>query len=283
MIVTRFAPSPTGLLHLGHAYSLAQGARAARDGQLKLRIDDLDPGRCRPEFVDGIMEDMDWLGVRFDGDVMVESQRVDAYEDALDSLRQRGLLYACFCTRKDIVAALNAPHGDPGAHYPGTCRGLPDHPVRREAEPHSWRLDGKKALEMAGGLPSWRDHDGTNHRGREEDIGDAILARKDAPAAYHLACVLDDAAQGVNLVTRSADLEGSTTIQRLLQILLDLPEPSYLHHRLVVDAGTGKRLSKRDEAPTLKAMRDKGVDGPALLEGLMDERLPLGFALADPT
>ncbi|MCJ8191018.1 tRNA glutamyl-Q(34) synthetase GluQRS [Sphingomicrobium aestuariivivum] len=282
-MITRFAPSPTGHLHLGHAYSLARGLKAiAWGGEIRLRIDDLDATRCRPEYVTALHEDMDWLGVSFDGPVMVESERVAAYDEALEGLRRRGLLYPCFCTRKDIEAALAAPHGDPGAYYPGTCRDLPDDPARREAEPHSWRLDHEKALALTGGLPSWQDHEGTMHFAQPADLGDAILARKDAPAAYHLACVLDDAAQGVTLVTRSADLAGSTPIQRLLQQLLGLPEPRYLHHRIVVN-GDGKRLAKRDQAPTLRQMRADGVDGPALLDALMDERLPLGYRLADPT
>ncbi|WP_265587314.1 tRNA glutamyl-Q(34) synthetase GluQRS [Sphingomicrobium arenosum] len=281
-MITRFAPSPTGLLHLGHAYSLARAVKAvAWGGEIRLRIDDLDATRCRPEFVTALHEDMEWLGVHFDGPVMVESERVAAYDEALAQLRRRGLLYPCFCTRKDIEAALAAPHGDPGAHYPGTCRDLPDDPARRDAAPHSWRLDHEKALNAIGHLPSWHDHDGTVHFATPDDLGDAILARKDAPAAYHLACVLDDAAQGVTLVTRSADLAPSTPIQRLLQQLLGLPEPAYLHHWIVVNAD-GKRLAKRDEAPTLRQMRADGVDGPALLDALMDERLPLGYALADP-
>ncbi|WP_343344454.1 tRNA glutamyl-Q(34) synthetase GluQRS [Sphingomicrobium sp. XHP0239] len=284
MIVTRFAPSPTGLLHLGHAYSLARGAAAAKaaDGQLRLRIDDLDPGRSRPEFVEAIHEDLAWLGATFEGDVMTASQRGEAHRTALDKLRRAGLLYPCFCTRKDIEEAQAAPHGDPGAHYPGTCRDLPDDPERREAEPHSWRLDAEKALERIGTLPAWDDVALGLQFADYEAIGDAILARKDAPAAYHLACVLDDAAQGVTLVTRSADLAQSTPIQRVLQLLLGLPEPIYLHHQLVVD-GEGKRLAKRDRAPTLAAMRAEGVDGAALFADLMAKRLPLGFRLTDPT
>ncbi|MEN3972439.1 tRNA glutamyl-Q(34) synthetase GluQRS [Sphingomicrobium sp. XHP0235] len=284
LIVTRFAPSPTGLLHLGHAYSLARGVAAARavEGEIRLRIDDLDPGRCRPEYVEAIHEDMAWLGVTFDGDVMTASMRTDAHLAALEKLKRRGLLYPCFCTRKDIEAAQAAPHGDPGAHYPGTCRDLPDEPARREAEPHSWRLDAEKALERIGTLPAWDDIATGIQFADYDAIGDAVLARKDAPAAYHLACVLDDAAQGVTLVTRSADLAQSTPIQRVLQLLLGLPEPAYLHHPIVVDE-TGKRLAKRDLAPTLAAMREEGVDGPALFADLMAQRLPLGFALADPT
>ena len=284
MIVTRFAPSPTGRLHLGHAYSLARGAAAARasGGELRLRIDDLDAGRSRPEFVEGIHEDMAWLGVRFDGDVMTASDRSATHRKGLEALRKAGLLYPCFCTRKDIAEAQAAPHGDPDTSYPGTCRGLPDDPGRRETEPHSWRLDAEKALERIGTLPAWDDVSRGIQFADYDDLGDAVLARKDAPAAYHLACVLDDSAQGVTLVTRSADLARSTPIQRVLQLLFGLPEPRYLHHSLVVDA-EGKRLSKRDEAPTLAAMRAAGVDGRALFAKLMDQRLPLGFQLHDPT
>ena len=284
MIVTRFAPSPTGLLHLGHAYSLARGAAAvkAAGGELRLRIDDLDPGRSRPEFVEAIHEDLDWLGATFDGDVMTASDRHEAHQAALKKLRRAGLLYPCFCTRKDIEEAQAAPHGDPGATYPGTCRDLPDDPARRAAEPHSWRLDAEKALERIGTLPAWDDIALGLQFADYDAIGDAVLARKDAPAAYHLACVLDDAEQGVTLVTRSADLAQSTPIQRVLQLLLGLPEPAYLHHLLVVGED-GKRLAKRDRAPTLRQMREDGVDGRALFADLMAKRLPLGFALSDPT
>ncbi|MCJ7421310.1 tRNA glutamyl-Q(34) synthetase GluQRS [Sphingomicrobium astaxanthinifaciens] len=282
-MITRFAPSPTGLLHLGHAYSLARGVAAvAGGGELRLRIDDLDTTRCRPEFVAALEEDLDWLGVSFAGPVLVESQRAAVYEEALERLRGAGLLYPCFCTRKDIEAALAAPHGAAGGRYPGTCRDLPDEPERRATQPHSWRLDHEKALARVGALPSWQDHDGSVHLSTRADLDDAILARKDAPAAYHLACVLDDAAQGVTLVTRSADLAGATPIQRLLQQLLELPEPAYLHHPIVVGAD-GRRLAKRDRAPTLQQLRADGVEGPALLAALMDERLPLGYRLVDPT
>ena len=277
MNITRFAPSPTGRLHLGHAYSAVLGR--ARGEEFRLRIEGLDQTRCRPEYVDGIHEDLRWLGLDWDGEMLVQSQRAAEYQAALDRLRGCGLVYPCFCTRADIAAALEAPHGPAGAHYPGTCRGLADDPERRAAQPHSWRLDAAKALDLAG-LPSWTEHDGREFASACEDFDDAILARKDAPAAYHVACVVDDAASGVTAVVRAADLRSSTPIQRLQQELLGLPEPKYLHHSLVTHAD-GRRLAKRDLAPTLAAMREVGVDGCALARDLLAGKLPLGFAFAD--
>jgi glutamyl-Q tRNA(Asp) synthetase len=280
MIVTRFAPSPTGRLHLGHAYSAVVGHSRARQGggTFLLRIEDLDPTRSRPEFVAGIEEDLRWLGVEWDDPPLLQSQRTQAYAGALERLKERGLVYPCFCTRADIAASLTAPHGDAGSSYPGTCRGLPDDPERRANAPHCWRLDAAKALELAG-LPAWEE-DGRTFNAAASDIGDAILARKDAPASYHLSCVVDDAASGVTLVVRGADLRPSTPIQRLLQELLGLPAPSYLHHPLVTHAD-GRRLAKRDLAPTLAAMRGAGVDGPSLASDLIAGKLPLGFAFSE--
>ena len=281
MIVTRFAPSPSGRLHLGHAYSAVLGHERARasGGKFLLRIEDLDPTRCRPEFVDGIMDDLRWLGLQWDEPLLVQSGRTAAYDAALDDLRARGLAFACFCTRADIAQPLTAPHGDAATSYPGTCRALPDDPERRATMPHCWRLDSAKALQLTG-LPSWTEADGKRFEASERDIGDAILARKDAPASYHLSCVVDDAESGVTTVVRGADLRASTPIQRLLQTLLGLPEPTYLHHPLVARAD-GRRLAKRDLAPTLAAMRDGGVDGLQLAAELPAGKLPLGFALID--
>jgi glutamyl-Q tRNA(Asp) synthetase len=280
MIVTRFAPSPTGRLHLGHAYSALLGhvrARSSR-GNFLLRMEDLDPTRARAGFVDGIFEDLRWLGLDWDEPLLVQSERADVYASALERLRKQGLVYACFCTRGDIAAALEAPHGPAGSHYPGTCRGVPDDPQRRVTQAHSWRLDAAKALAIAG-LPSWEES-GKRFTASLADFDDVILARKDAPAAYHLACVVDDAASGVNLVTRAADLRSSTPVQRLLQMLLVLPEPAYLHHALVAHAD-GRRLAKRDLAPTLAAMREAGADGRALAADLREGKLPLGFRFRD--
>jgi glutamyl-Q tRNA(Asp) synthetase len=277
MFMTRFAPSPTGRLHLGHAYSAALGHVRAREngGKFLLRIEDLDQTRSRPEFVGGIYEDLRWLGLDWDEPVFVQSQRTVAYQDALAALRSRGLAYACFCTRADIAQSLTAPHGDAATSYPGTCRALPDNPERRATMPHCWRLDSAKALAITE-LPGWHEADGKHFIGAEQDIGDAILARKDAPASYHLSCVVDDAASGVTMVVRGADLRPSTPIQRLLQMLLGLPEPTYLHHPLVVHED-GRRLAKRDLGPTLAAMSESGADGCTLAQELLEGRLPSGF------
>jgi len=281
MFITRFAPSPTGRLHLGHAYSAVLGHARAREsgGEFRLRIEDLDQTRSRPEFVDGVYEDLNWLGLSWDEPVFVQSQRTSSYDAALEDLKTRGLAYACFCTRADIAQSLTAPHGDAATSYPGTCRSLPDDPKRRATTPHCWRLDSAKALAMTG-LPSWTEADGDSFSGTESEIGDAILARKDAPASYHLSCVVDDAASGVTMVVRGADLRPSTPIQRLLQQLLGLLEPTYLHHPLVAHED-GRRLAKRDLAPTLEAMRESGVDGPALAWDLLKGKLPLGFAFIE--
>jgi glutamyl-Q tRNA(Asp) synthetase len=281
MIVTRFAPSPSGRLHLGHAYSAAVGHARAREsgGRFRLRIEDLDQTRCKPEFVEGIFEDLSWLGVEWDEPVFIQSERTASYQAALDNLRSRGLVFACFCTRADIAQSLTAPHGDAAASYPGTCRALPDDPERRATTPHCWRLNSTKALELIG-LPRWSEADGRIFTATARDIGDAILARKDAPASYHLSCVVDDAESGVSMVIRGADLRPSTPVQRLLQALLGLPEPTYLHHPLVTHED-GRRLAKRDLAPTLIAMRESGVDGPALAADLLAGKLPLGFAFRD--
>ena len=243
-----------------------------------LRIEDLDPTRSRPEFVAGIEQDLRWLGLEWDGEPLVQSKRTELYAAALEQLKDRGLVYPCFCTRADIAASLTAPHGDAGSSYPGTCRGLPDDPGRRASTPHSWRLDCGKALAIAG-LPSWQEESG-RFTASKSDIGDAILARKDAPASYHLSCVVDDAGSGVTLVVRGADLRPSTPIQRLLQELLGLPAPTYLHHPLVTHAD-GRRLAKRDLAPTLAAMREAGTVGAELAADLLACKLPLGFGWSE--
>ena len=270
---SRFAPSPSGRLHLGHAYSavVARGAGT----RFLLRIEDLDAGRCRAEYVEGIFEDLRWLGIKWNGEPLVQSARTAKYDAALEKLRDLGLVYPCYCTRADIAAAMSAPHGVSAA-YPGTCRDLPDDPARRAGNAPSWRLDGAKAIALAG-LPEWSEQGATYSA---KYIDDVILARKDAPAAYHLACVVDDAASGVDLVVRGADLRSSTPVQRLLQNLLSLPEPAYLHHPLVAHA-EGRRLAKRDLAPTLAAMRDNGVDGLALAVDLAAGRLPLEYRFID--
>jgi glutamyl-Q tRNA(Asp) synthetase len=250
-------------------------------GRWLLRNEDLDPGRARPEFVGGIAEDLAWLGLVPDGAPIVQSQRTHLYAAALDRLKEEGLVYPCFCTRADIAASLTAPHGDAGSAYLGTCRMLRDDPGRRAATPHSWRLDAAMAIARVGGVPGWTEQDGSRHAGTPDMIGDAILARKDAPSSYHLACVVDDADSGVTSVVRGADLRPSTPVQRLLQVLLGLPEPCYLHHPLVTHED-GRRLAKRDGAPTLVAMREAGMDGLALAEQLGMDNLPTGYRFAVP-
>ena len=281
MLTTRFAPSPTGLLHLGHAYSaaLAHAAARAANGRFLLRIEDIDRTRSRPEFALAIEDDLRWLGLDWDEEPLVQSRRSGVYAEALDRLKALGLVYPCFCTRADIAAALSAPHGPASSRYPGTCRGVPDDPERRSTTPHSWRLDAGRAIETAG-LPSWKESHGRRFTASAAEIDDEILARKDAPASYHLACVVDDGTSGVTLVVRASDLRASTPVQRLLQMLLELPEPAYLHHPLVVHED-GRRLAKRDLAPTLEALRASGIDGRLLARQLAGGTLPAGFRLAE--
>ncbi|HEV2815886.1 MAG TPA: tRNA glutamyl-Q(34) synthetase GluQRS [Allosphingosinicella sp.] len=274
--VTRFAPSPTGRLHLGHAYSalLAHDHARERDGTFLLRIEDIDAGRSRPEYVDGIFADLLWLGLEWDGELIYQSERLPLYAEALDRLKQAGLVYPCFCTRADIAASAAAPQGPDGAPaYPGTCRGLAGPDLSR---PHAWRLDVERAAERAGAL-YWHDGD-TEVQAEPGRFGDVVLARKDAPASYHLAVTLDDAAQGVTDVVRGRDLFAATDIHRLLQALLDLPTPHYRHHDLLTDA-EGNRLAKRHRAPTLADLREAGTDPAALIEGLRRGDLPAGYSL----
>jgi glutamyl-Q tRNA(Asp) synthetase len=250
MIVTRFAPSPTGLLHLGHAYA-ALVARASGERFL-LRIEDIDTGRARPEFETAIFEDLAWLGLDWETPVLRQSERSAAYAEALSRLDAMGLLYPCFCTRKDIAAAGGAPHGDEGPLYPGTCR---DAHHAREGS-YALRLDAAKAAAMTGPL-EFVEH-ATPVAVNALKLGDVVLARKEMPAAYHLAVVVDDAHQGVTLVTRGEDLLSATHVQRLLQALLGLPAPSYAHHKLILDA-QGRKFSKRDGSVTLRELRANGV------------------------
>jgi glutamyl-Q tRNA(Asp) synthetase len=258
--VTRFAPSPTGLLHLGHAHSALTGWRAAREagGRFLLRIEDIDQSRCRPEFTAAILEDLAWLGLDWDGPVHVQSEHMKDYRAALEVLRARNLLYPCFCTRADIAAAATAPHGPEGAIYPGTCRSLGE--AERAARiasgaTYALRLDTGRSLAEIGPLAF--NESGRTIAADPAGEGDVVLARKDTPTSYHLAVTLDDALQGVTLVTRGVDLLLATHIHRLLQALLGLPVPEYRHHALLVDAD-GKRYAKRDRALTLRALRQSG-------------------------
>jgi glutamyl-Q tRNA(Asp) synthetase len=283
LIHTRFAPSPTGRLHLGHAFSACQAHDFARahHGRFSLRIEDIDGTRSRPAHVAAILRDLEWLGLGRDGEVTFQSQRLPLYEAALDRLHAIGLLYPCFCTRADIAASLSAPHGPEGALYPGTCRGLDSPDLSR---PHSWRLDMDKAMRaippgQAERELRWHDAFAGWIHADPGAHGDVILARKDAPASYHLAVTVDDAAQGITHVVRGKDLFEATHVHRLLQALLDLPTPEYRHHALLVGPD-GQRLAKRHGAPTLEAMRIAGEDGRALADRLRQGLLPVGFAPA---
>jgi glutamyl-Q tRNA(Asp) synthetase len=266
-IVTRFAPSPTGHLHLGHAFSALFAWRRAREagGRFLLRLEDIDPGRCRPEFAAAILEDLAWLGLDWDGEVRVQSQHLAAYQTVLDDLAARALLYPCFCTRADIqremAASASAPHTPDGTPlYPGTCRNLSqdERETRMAAgERHALRLDMRGALEAARPTLSFDEEGDGTVACRPDQFGDVVLARKDAPASYHLCVTHDDAVQGVTLVTRGVDLKPATHLHRLLQVLMGWPEPSYAHHPLLTDA-MGRRLAKRDRAATLRELRAAG-------------------------
>jgi glutamyl-Q tRNA(Asp) synthetase len=275
-IVSRFAPSPTGKLHLGHAFSAIQAHDRARSdgGTFLLRIEDIDGTRSRPEHVAGIEADLRWLGLAWDGAVLFQSTRLAAYAVALDQLRGEGLLYPCFCTRAEIAASLSAPHG-PGAVYPGTCRHIDD--VARAARiaagaQHAWRIDMAAAVARTGPL-DWNDERAGRVVAHPETHGDVVLARKDAPASYHLAVTIDDAAQRVTHVVRGLDLFGATDVHRLLQALLDLPTPLYHHHALLHDED-GVRLAKRTHAPTLERLRLAGEDGIAIARALRSAQVP---------
>ena len=274
MIVTRFAPSPTGYLHLGHALAAITAHDAAKGGRFLLRIEDIDTTRCRPEFETAIYEDLKWLGLQWAAPVLRQSQRFDAYRAALATLDARHLLYPCFCTRAEIAAeiarAAEAPHnmalGPEGPVYPGTCRhlGAEDRAARMASgAPYALRLDVAKAAGRMQELTFRENGGGPNGEHGVIDVnpllfGDVVLARKETPASYHLSVVVDDAFQGVTLVTRGNDLFSAAHIQRLLQALLDLPAPAYAHHRLLLDE-QGRKFSKRDAAATLRDLRARGV------------------------
>ncbi|WP_323990805.1 tRNA glutamyl-Q(34) synthetase GluQRS [Nguyenibacter sp. L1] len=287
--VTRFAPSPTGYLHLGHVASALAGWRAAREsgGRFLLRIEDIDPGRCRPEYEAAIIEDLAWLGIGSDGDVRRQSDHLADYGRVLDELASRGLLYPCFCTRAEIqreaLQAAHAPHAAPDGSlaYGGACRGLPA--VERAARiadgvPHVLRLDMEAAVRQAGAdVMCWHERGAGGRRERVgapvRPFGDIVLARKDRPVSYHLCVTHDDALQGISLVTRGEDLRPATALHRLLQELMGWPAPDYAHHPLKLDA-QGRRLAKRDRALTLRAMRAAGHDAEAVRRAALGQDAP---------
>jgi glutamyl-Q tRNA(Asp) synthetase len=272
MFVTRFAPSPTGHLHLGHAFSasLAHSRARATGGRFLLRLEDIDATRCRPEFAAGILSDLEWLGLRWDGQVRVQSAHLPDYAAALERLDARGLLYPCFCSRAEIARAQAAPHGAAPV-YPGTCRALP--PAERRARieagaPYALRLDVGLALQGIGDLGFFEEPSGWV-TAAPQLLGDVVLARRDVPTSYHLCVTHDDALQGVTHVIRGEDLRDSTHVHVLLQRLLGLPTPIYAHHRLLTDA-LGKRLAKRDFAATLRSMREAGETAVSVLKKLSE-------------
>jgi glutamyl-Q tRNA(Asp) synthetase len=274
--VTRFAPSPTGFLHLGHAYAALYADAAKDGGTFLLRIEDIDTTRSKAEFERAIEEDLAWLGLSWPKPVRRQSEHFAEYGRALEQLKAGALLYPCFCTRKEIAAEIAAsaaaPQGPDGPLYPGTCRKLSE--SERAAriangEQHAWRLDVVRASAMAGELSFNEGGDGERGiiEARPDIFGDVVLARRETPTSYHLSVVVDDAAQGVTLVTRGLDLFPATHLHRLLQALLALPVPQYRHHRLIMDAG-GKRLAKRDQATALRTLREGGATAREIRERL---------------
>ena len=279
---TRFAPSPTGALHLGHAFSaLTAWTRArAAGGRFLLRIEDIDIRRCKPRFTADILEDLAWLGLDWDGEVRRQSAHLADYGRELDRLTTMGLVYPCFCTRTDIAAeiaaAQTAPHlvanGPDGPLYPGTCRhrGMDDRRERiASGREFCLRLDAAKAAALAGPY-SFVDESRGETAGEPTLFGDVVIARKDTPTSYHLAVVVDDHLQGVTLVTRGEDLFPATHVHVLLQRLLGYGLPRYAHHRLLTDAN-GRRFAKRDQSSTLRALREASVSAS-------DVRARVGFA-----
>lgn len=279
---TRFAPSPTGALHLGHAHSALFAWHAARraGGRFLLRIEDIDPTRCRAEFESGIHADLAWLGLAWEEPVRRQSEHLDLYARVLADLDGLGVLYPCFCTRGDIQAEIaragGAPHGPDGPLYPGTCRSL-DPVKRREhvaaGQAHALRLDVAAAVRRSGPL-RWYDRGLGWQTARPESLGDVVLSRKETPGSYHLCVTVDDHEQGVTVVTRGMDLVSATHVHRVLQALLGLDVPEWHHHGLLTDS-EGRRLAKRDRAETLAALREAGHSPAAV-------RARAGFPDSDP-
>lgn len=274
MIRTRFAPSPNGPLHLGHAYAavMAHDLARSRGGEFLLRIEDIDGARSRPEYVEEIFRDLEWLGLEWDGEVVFQSRRLESYAKAGERLKAMGLLYPCRCTRAEIFAMANET-GPDGPIYPGTCRD-------REIDPQNaaWRLNIARGTALAGPL-TWTDDRLGLQAARPGLFGDLVLLRKDLPASYHLAATLDDAADGITLVTRGADLFKASHVHRLLQALLGLPEPVWHHHDLLTGPD-GTKLAKRRGSPALADRRRAGEDGQRLADSLRARRFPSGISLS---
>ena len=274
MIRTRFAPSPNGSLHLGHAYAaiVAHDLARERDGTFLLRIEDIDGTRSRAELAGQFEADLQWLGLEWDGAAVRQSARLASYAAAAQRLKAMGLLYPCQCTRAEIAAAAVST-GPDGPIYPGTCRG-------RHVNEHgaAWRLNVARAMALTGPL-AWHDELAGEQAARPDLLGDVILLRRDAPASYHLAATLDDAADGVTLVTRGMDLFMASHVHRLLQALLGLPVPTWHHHGLLVEPD-GKKLAKRRGSPSLADWRQAGESGLALADSLRAGHFPAGLSLS---
>jgi glutamyl-Q tRNA(Asp) synthetase len=270
MSVTRFAPSPTGLLHMGHAFAAGFAYQAAAGGRFLIRLEDIDQTRARPEYETAIFEDLAWLGLQWEQPARKQSEHFDDYRAALAKLEAMGLLYPCFCTRRDIANAGQAPQGPDGPLYPGTCR---VHSIHEREDriasgvPYALRLDVEKAIQQAGSTLLWSDLDHGEFVATPAVFGDVVVARKETPASYHLSVVVDDALQGITLVTRGEDLLPATHLHRLLQHLLDLPVPQYRHHRLIVDE-EGRRLAKRDNARSIQSLRESGWTAPQMWQAV---------------
>lgn len=274
--VTRFAPSPTGHLHKGHAYAALRAWNFARehDGRFLLRIEDIDFTRCSAENTEQIFEDLAWLGIKWEEPVRIQSEHLDELESCAATLQKEGFLYPCFCTRKDIEREIEragqAPHGSEGPIYPGTCRHLSADEVASRmntGESYALRLDLEKAKSRIGRELVWEDSRHGQQKAKPELLGDAVLVRKDIGTSYHLAVVHDDGLQGITDVVRGDDLFESTHLHRILQELLGLPAPNYHHHALLTDE-SGHRLAKRDNAITLKSLREAGVSASQLKQEL---------------
>jgi len=275
MVVTRFAPSPNGMLHLGHAWSaiIAHDLAKERGGRFLLRIEDIDGVRSKPELADEFRRDLEWLGLEWE-EVPAQSTRLDSYQVAVKQLQDAGLLYPCACTRSEI-AALQPRIGPEGLVYPGTCKG------KRvdEGKQTALRLDVEEAMARVGEIV-WEDEIAGIAVADPRPFGDVVLVRKEDPASYHLAATLDDAADGVTLVTRGADLFTSTHIHRVLQELLQLPVPIWHHHQLLLD-DTGEKLAKRRDSRSLADLRGAGADGRQLADNLLCGNLPAGISLSE--
>lgn len=279
MLRVRFAPSPTGHLHLGHAYSAWRNQSERGDGDFLLRIEDID-ARSKPEFEADLLEDLAWLGLTWSGEVVRQSARGALYSKALEQLKQSGLMYPCFCSRKQIKEELerlgSAPQSDGvtslGSPYPGTCKKIVAKSARNRVnigEPHVWRLDLSAAVGRFG-QPEFLGPDGVRHLAPMDGVSDPILGRRDTPFSYHLCCVVDDAEQGIERVVRGRDLLPAVGVHRLIQQIIGLPEPRYIHHPLVLSE-SGERLAKRTGARSIREYRRDGLSPDQVIQKALSQ------------